>query len=991
MILNQEKKTIFVIEYKRNLDKIEEVLNKLGYLEDLDPDAATFYYHYLSFSYVDKMVVKDLIEKYKDKNGKYTLDEKSNRYLVFDSRGNFEKMKEALSFIDVPRGQVFIDVALVDLSESDTFKLGVDTQFTWNGEETQNTEQLVTSLAADVTNFFSYKQPSHIDNIKFTGSKGNSKTKILNNPKLMVLNNEKAVIDITEKFPYVTNENNNGTISSKIENVDIGVKLEVTPRINSKREVEMDVKPVITVLKEVKTIITKVVDTNQANPKVTETSSEFPITDERSISTRVLVPTDKTLVIGGLLKESDRKSADKIPGLSRLPLLGNLFKRRNDGDDKSQLFIFITPKIVRNAPESSTFTTDEGKERFAFFPKGSFEEMRKMKKGLWIEKLDQSKEQPKDEKMQTTAVEEPKQEVAKDQKVDFSQFMKKISALKRKETIKQLKKADQQAGSLRKEKGFTSLLDRLKEDIVKEDKEAKTVAKQEKKKKARTPSREQYKAVIAQKDKVIGEKAKRIARLLEMWEKDPVDGVMMDAAQTRKKEEKRKANLEKKKPDDKKSIKDLKKDLDKAEAAKKKAEAEAKKKKMEVFTKGIQFDVLSPLNIKEFERENILEGGFLSSGEVNGSAKKDAKKSTSTSTTKSSDTKKPRRSRRKRKRRTSFNFNNDSSPLNMELLGVARKKKVAFKEETQEMPVFMLGQHKQDKSLPVKEYRPVVAQKMVKTVAKPSYLKVAGKSSTNQHTVTKNRANTSGNTPQAMNAWEKDFFEKDLAQVVFAEFEEKAEKNERVQANEPSLRERFEMGHTIPVPAKKLKPLKRVATKPVKAKAKVSKSKNLPLDFMPGLESPEAARSRVKKSARAGKVRSADPRTQAIFDNLFANKTKKQLGSKSVRTAKKVKQLSRKAKISSPDAKTREVFEGLFSKKQVSSKEQKTALMPVKKKAAPKKKVGNAQEKEFENFLDGLFVETQPKAQQHKTAPLPAKTKKQNNSEQEFMDFLGQL
>ena len=63
----------------------------------------------------------------------------------------------------------------------------------------------------------------------------------------------------------------------------------MTPRINSKQEVEMDVNPIITVLKDVKNIITKVIDTNQSNSNPTETSSEFPITDVRSIQTKVIV------------------------------------------------------------------------------------------------------------------------------------------------------------------------------------------------------------------------------------------------------------------------------------------------------------------------------------------------------------------------------------------------------------------------------------------------------------------------------------------------------------------------------------------------------------------------------------------------------------------------------------------------------------------------------------------------------------------------------
>ena len=228
IIKNTQKKTIFVSEYQRNLDKIEKVLGELGYLDDIDPDSSTFYYHYLGFNYVDDSVVKDIVDKYKSKDGKSSYDAKSNRYLVFDTRGRFEKMKKALTFVDVPRGQVFIDVIFVDLTENDSKRLGMNTTFDWNPNSPDNADQLVTTLATDVTNFFNYKQPTHITSIRATGIKEHSNSNIINNPRLMVLNNEKAVIDVTEKFPYVINENNNGVISSKIQNQDIGVKLDVT-------------------------------------------------------------------------------------------------------------------------------------------------------------------------------------------------------------------------------------------------------------------------------------------------------------------------------------------------------------------------------------------------------------------------------------------------------------------------------------------------------------------------------------------------------------------------------------------------------------------------------------------------------------------------------------------------------------------------------------------------------------------------------------------
>ena len=536
IITNEPKRTFFIVEYERNLKKIEKVLNELGYLEDLDPDASTLHYHYLSFSYVQQAVVKEVIEKYKSQDGEYTIDEKSNRFIVFDSRARFEKMKQALAFVDVPRGQVFIDVLFVDLTRSDSEKLGVDTVIDWNPGSPNNADQLVTTLATDVTNFFSYKQPSHLTNIKITGFNERSKSNILNNPKLMVLNNEKAVIDVTEKFPFVTNENQSGVISSKIENVDIGVKLDVMPKINANGEVEMEVKPTITVLKEVKNIITKVVDTNQANSKVTETSSEFPITDQRSIDTKVVVPSGRTLVIGGLIKETDRKVADHIPGLAKLPVLGPLFRRKSDGEEKSQLYIFITPNIVRQAPQSTAFSAIEDKSRLAFL--GKADELplpSKTEKGLTIQRSQKSDSievnnqnvAVPDVRKQGTQTEAEK---ATD-KVDFSKFLKKIATLKQSQEVDAIQSNRESTRRQTREDGFQNLIQQLKEDIHSVDSRV-SESPVRIPASVSDPSQINPAPEVTTPDKILSERAQKISKMLEQWEKEPAAGLKLEEDET---------------------------------------------------------------------------------------------------------------------------------------------------------------------------------------------------------------------------------------------------------------------------------------------------------------------------------------------------------------------------------------------------------------------------------------------------------------------------
>ncbi|MCO4781170.1 MAG: type II and III secretion system protein [Candidatus Cloacimonetes bacterium] len=936
IIKDPVKKTVFVIEYKRNLKRINDVLSELGYLEEMDPESSSYYYHYLSYNYVDKSVVSDIIKKYISKDGKSSSEEKSNRYLVFETKANFNKMKEALAFIDVPRGQVFVDVMFVDLNESDTDKLGIDTAFNWNADSPDNADQLITSLSSDVTNFFKLSNPSKITNIKVTGIKTNSKSRILNNPRIMVLNNETATIDVTEKFPYVTNENKSGVISSKIQNEDIGVTLKVTPRINANREVEMAVNPKITVLKEVRTIITKVVDTNQANAQATETSSEFPITDERSIDTKVVIPTGKTLVIGGLIKDTDRKAADSIPGLAKLPIFGSLFKRKNNGGEKSQLYIFITPTIVRNAPTSSTFTTDYGDERLTLFPKGSIEDEKKRRvSGLKIENSDSTPlnspraEQAKKlarQASESTDLAKAKETPVESKQigespVDFSSFLKKIKYLKERKSIASKKSEVKKVERKKKEKGFDNLIELLEKDIVHSEKVI-----QSKQKVASESVSKDLNNKIAQKkmdasDKVVGKRAQKIANLLNLWDEDPKDGLMAD-------EDKKVVEKSSEKKSGVKSVKSKKneKTSQATQARVEKPVARKVPKKRQVFAPlvedAIEMKVLSPLDIGGFDKAKLLDVGKFNLGDTKIIDKKP----------KSSKAKSSKKSKRPKKRR--------------------KKKKLSYLEINEDL-IF-------DDEMSSPKLSNGVNLAMDRIQEKHSDLKSRNHSEIKKISPVKSTRKN----------WQDDFFEKDLAVVVYNENVE----HPQVQAK--TLDKVLTVDKNVEQPVKK--PAAQVK------KSQLAKFINIP--------SKPKASDRVLKKAVAT---STNPRTQQIFENLFTKNTSKNSPKKAVKQVNETKALARSSNL-----KTQKIFDNLLkTEKTVELPTSSFAKIPKeKRKIDPVKK--SKEEGEFESFLDDMFSNankvsepvTKIKVKRPEAKKVVPKSKETlSKLEEEFMDFLEEL
>lgn len=982
VINNTQDKTIFVSEYQRNLDKIEKVLGELGYLDDLDPDSATFYYHYLSFNYVDDAVVKDIVDKYRSKDGKASYDAKSNRYLVFDSAARFEKMKKALAFVDVPRGQVFIDVIFVDLTENDSKRLGMNTTFDWNPNSPDNADQLVTTLATDVTNFFSYKQPSHITSLRATGIKERSNSNIINNPRLMVLNNEKAVIDVTEKFPYVINENANGVISSKIQNQDIGVKLDVTPRINANREVQLAVKPTITVLKEVKNIVTSVVDTNQANARVTETSSEFPITDERSIDTQVVVPSGRTLVIGGLIKETDRKSADQIPGLGRLPIFGPLFRRKTSGEEKSQLYIFITPTIVRNAPESSAFSANAGDERLAFFPKGKTSSASSDEGRLVLERSETGSKKGKVRQLEivknesTSSSMEPVQPnksdlVATPQesgKVDFSQFIKKIAALKNKERMDKLEVEDQKVEQAKTQKGFDNLIDQLQIDIREEAREYENRIDQKSNKIVDSESTKEASAVIKLEDrkdqliadKVVGQRASRIAHLLELWEQQPIEGIMT-GEDARREQEKQLAERK-----ERERLEALQKELSEAQTKIQNPVDQVVKEApvAEVVTKDEKAEQAAAEKLPPVQ-ESAITMEKLKQNNVPPKSEKIFE-----------DEKKGEFRIRNSEQKSSEGENLQIDDPNQLPEKTSQSSKTSFLRESYELKVNNLG----DSSIKLSDMKSMkgkVVEGSAGMVQLPEY---------QINTVVSESKNLSENhsklNQELRPGWEKDFFDKDLAKVVFTDIEDKLELADKELNSNPSDQQRILSEPKI--------------TKPVKPDNSSDLDQNL-AQIVPVKVQRADRKSRLLKA----KISSNDPKTQQIFSNLLMS---------SQTAASDRSQIV----VRSTDSRTQKIFNELFDLPQTKSTRVTNArtaqsnLQSVQNSADADKNTfkrankQNHSERAFESFLDQMFVPPTNnqnhiqgnKAIDTKTAQIDkpkTSQSKYSKAEEELMNFLDNL
>jgi general secretion pathway protein D len=185
---------------------------------------------------------------------------------------------------------------------------------------------------------------------------------VLSTPQILTSDNKEAEIVVGENVPFISKRESGITttnsVLSSIERKDVGITLRITPQITEGDYVKLDIYQEISSLKQdSETILTSI----------------GPSTTKRSTKTSVAVKDNQTVVISGLMQERDEESVTKLPILGDIPVLGFLFKQKTTSKTKTNLLVFLTPHIVKEADSLVQITKDKQKEFAASnnqYPKG---------------------------------------------------------------------------------------------------------------------------------------------------------------------------------------------------------------------------------------------------------------------------------------------------------------------------------------------------------------------------------------------------------------------------------------------------------------------------------------------------------------------------------------------------------------------------------------------------------------------------------------------
>lgn len=267
-----------------------------------------------------------------------------------------KKHIEVQTFLDEvlngAKRQVLIEASIVEVNLNDEYQAGVN----WSklvesgGSGFGLTQSLIGSNLANAP----------VSTLTYTGANSDSlnatvkllsqfgKAKVLSTPKLMVLNNQTALLKVVDNLIYFTidveedvQENIiNRTFTSEIHSVPVGLVMSVTPQISDVGTVTLNVRPTISrVLRFVE----------DPNPALSDTTSLIPEISVREMESVMQINGGDTAIIGGLMQDQHGDDTSGVPGLSKLPWIGDLFSYKDKSYTKSELIIFIRPTIIKQA------------------------------------------------------------------------------------------------------------------------------------------------------------------------------------------------------------------------------------------------------------------------------------------------------------------------------------------------------------------------------------------------------------------------------------------------------------------------------------------------------------------------------------------------------------------------------------------------------------------------------------------------------------------
>lgn len=285
----------------------------------------------------------------------------TNSIIVYADPRDFETIEKIIKELDVLPKQVLIEALIAEVSFDKMKELGVEWAYTEKFDGETYTGVVGTNLGTIINYAKTGVPPSGLSigvykgEFTFPLSVGalinlyaqDTQFNILSTPQIVTTDNQEAIINVSENIPYLKetrfyaySTGQTGDIVKSYDYKDVGIILKITPQISQDKYVKLKISQEVTKLIE---------------------SGEAPITAKRLADTTLIIPNGKTVVLGGLLRNDSQKTVSKVPFLGDIPLLGRLFRKDTTKEVKTNLMIFITPRIISSFEEAEKIKEEKEK------------------------------------------------------------------------------------------------------------------------------------------------------------------------------------------------------------------------------------------------------------------------------------------------------------------------------------------------------------------------------------------------------------------------------------------------------------------------------------------------------------------------------------------------------------------------------------------------------------------------------------------------------
>ena len=268
-----------------------------------------------------------------------TANTANNTIVIRASQRDYRKILATLRKLDAPSVQVLINTTIMEVALNNDLRYGVQAYLKGNDVSggVFGRDGLTLRPSFPGMNFFvgSAADPR----VVVDALSAVTKVRIVSSPSILVLENETATIKVGDQVPVKTQETNSTTSGETVTNSfvyrDTGVVLTVKPRVTASG------------------IVTIELGQQLSSVTAGSGSSDNPTFSQRSITSKVSVPSSQTVLLGGLISGTESRQKDGVPGVNKIPILGDLIGKTENSSRRNELIVFITPQIIEDGEDAS--------------------------------------------------------------------------------------------------------------------------------------------------------------------------------------------------------------------------------------------------------------------------------------------------------------------------------------------------------------------------------------------------------------------------------------------------------------------------------------------------------------------------------------------------------------------------------------------------------------------------------------------------------------